>query len=63
MSHKVTAANENKFHDVTAARIDKQDPERYAMLPSDVFVNGGLVAMEWSILLLDYVSPTARNEV
>lgn len=33
------------------------------MFPSDVFVNGGLVAMEWSILLLDYVFPTARNEV
>lgn len=52
-----------KFLDVIAEHISKQDPESYAVFPSDAFVNGGLVAVEWSILLLDYMSPKARNEV
>lgn len=33
------------------------------MFPSDVSVNGHLVAVEWSILLLDFVFPTARSDV
>ena len=33
------------------------------MFPSDVFVDGSLVAMKWSKLLLGFVFPTARSEV